>query len=152
MAALYQQWASGGAQFHYVSATPWQLYVPIASFLDAHGFPKGTFHLKDFRWKDRTFFNLFGSADRYKHGRIEPLLKRLPRRRFALVGDSGQRDPEVFGDLARRYPRQVRWIFVRELGGSTQTTRYRAAFAGIDPRMWTVFSDPATLPATLNDR
>ncbi len=149
MAGIYQQWARCGAQFHYVSATPWQLYVPIASFLDAHGFPKGTFHFKDFRWKDRTFFSLFGPADRYKRSRIEPLLKRLPRRRFALVGDSGQRDPEVFGDLARRYPQQVRWIFVRELRGSTQTSRYDAAFAGIDPRIWKVFSDPATLPATL---
>ena len=152
MARLYQDWARCGAQFHYVSATPWQLYVPIASFLDAHGFPKGTFHLKDFRWRDRTFFNLFASADRYKRSRIEPLLNRLPRRRVALVGDSGQRDPEVFGDLARRYPRQVRWIFVRDLSGSTQASRYRAAFAGIDRRVWNVFTDPATLPAVLTSR
>src|SRR5262249_21370570 len=42
MAELYQQWVRCGAQVHYVSATPWQLYVPIASFLGAHGFPKGT--------------------------------------------------------------------------------------------------------------
>ncbi len=149
MAELYQQWVRCGAQVHYVSATPWQLYVPIASFLDAHGFPKGTFHLKDFRWRDRTLFSLFGSADRFKRSGLEPLLKRLPRRQFALVGDSGQRDPEVFGDLARRYSRQVRWIFIRELSGSIQSDRYRAAFAGIDPHVWRVFSDAATLPARL---
>ena len=151
MAAVYEEWFRHGAQFHYVSATPWQLYVPIASFLHTHGFPKGTFHLKDFRWRDRTFFSVFASADCYKRSRIEPLLKQLPRRRFALVGDSGQRDPEVFGDLARRYPHQVKWIFVRELSRSTQPSRYRAAFAGIDPCVWKVFSDPATLPATLID-
>jgi phosphatidate phosphatase APP1 len=151
MAELYRAWARYGAQFHYVSATPWQLYVPIATFINASGFPKGTFHLRDFRWHDRTFFNLFASPDLYKRNGIEPLLKRLPRRRFVLVGDSGQRDPEVFGDLARRYPRQVRWIFVRDLGVVARMSRYRAAFAGIDPRIWRVFTDPATLPTTLLD-
>jgi len=162
MAGIYNAWARSGAQFHYVSATPWQLYLPIAAFLDANNFPKGTFHLKDFRWHDRTFFNLFASVDRYKRSQIEPLLKRLPKRRFVLVGDSGQRDPEVFGDLARRYPKQVRWIFVRDVsrdGGSTpsalppsQLARYRAAFAGVDRRAWKVFTDPETLPITLTEK
>jgi len=148
MAELYRAWACEGAQFHYVSATPWQLYVPISAFLDASGFPKGTFHLKDFRWHDRTFFTLFARADRYKRTSIEPLLKRLPRRRFVFVGDSGQRDPEVFGDLARRYPRQVQRIFIRHLTGSAPS-RYRKAFTGVDRRVWTVFTDPATLPRSL---
>src|SRR5438094_6015074 len=97
---------------------------PIATFINAHGFPKGTFDLMDFRWRDPTFFNLFAPADRYKRSAIEPLLKRMPRRQFVLVGDSGQRDPEVFGDLARRYPRQVRAIFVRDLSGRAATSRY----------------------------
>ena len=117
--------------------------------MEAHGFPKGTFHLKDFRWRDRTFFSLFAPADRYKRARIEPLLKRMPRRRFALVGDSGQRDPEVFGDLARRYPQQVHWIFIRDLRESPEMPRYRAAFDGIDPRVWRLFTDAATLPTVL---
>jgi phosphatidate phosphatase APP1 len=150
MAGLYRAWAGSGAHFHYVSATPWQLYVPIAAFIEANGFPKGTFHLKDFRWRDRTVFNLFAAPDRYKRASIEPLLKRLPRRRFALVGDSGQRDPEAFGDLARRYPHQVAWIFIRDLSGSSRMSRYRAAFEGIRRRVWSVFTDPATLPTILH--
>lgn len=150
MAELYRTWAARcGAQFHYVSATPWQLYVPIAAFIEANGFPKGTFHLKDFRWRDRTVFNLFAPPDRYKRASIEPLLKRLPHRRFVLVGDSGQRDPEAFGDLARRYPRQVGWIFIHDLSGSSPVSRYRTAFDGIDRRVWCVFTDPATLPSIL---
>jgi len=158
MADIYAAWARNGAQFHYVSATPWQLYVPIAAFLDAHNFPKGTFHLKDFRWHDRTFFNLFASADRYKSRQIEPLLKRLPKRHFVMVGDSGQRDPEVFGDLARRYRQQVRWIFVRDISGArgsalprSQRARYRDAFAGVDRRIWRVFTDAGMLPTTLTE-
>jgi phosphatidate phosphatase APP1 len=148
MADVFRAWSLCGAQFHYLSATPWQLYVPIAAFVDAHGFPKGTFHLRDFRWKDRTIFNVLASPDRYKRRTIEPLLRQLPQRRFVLVGDSGQRDPEVFGELARCYPRQVQRIFIRDVGRSTPS-RYRTAFAGLPRAMWMVFSDPGTLPVTL---
>jgi phosphatidate phosphatase APP1 len=152
MADLYRSWAaSSGAQFHYVSATPWQLYVPLAGFLEANSFPRGTFHLKDFRWRDRTFFSLLAAPDRYKLKTIEPLLKRLPHRRFVLVGDSGQQDPEVFGELARRYPRQVRRIFIRNLMDSGQLLRYRAAFGGVNSELWSIFRDPATLPRAFID-
>ena len=149
MADLYRAWSRSGAQFHYVSAMPWQLYPPIAEFMEEHGFPRGTFHLRDFRWRDRSFFNLFASPDRFKRRNIEPLLQRLPRRRFVLVGDSGQRDPEIFGELARRYPRQVKRIFIRDMGRST-SARYREAFAGVDRKSWRVFSDPASLVGALD--
>jgi len=150
MADVYRRWAaSSSAQFHYVSATPWQLYVPLAEFIEANSFPRGTFHLKDFRWRDRTFFSLLAAPDRYKLETIEPLLKRLPHRRFVLVGDSGQQDPEAFGELARRYPRQVRRIFIRNLMDSEQTLRYRAAFGGVNSELWSIFRDPATLPRAL---
>jgi len=145
MADVFRAWRQCGVQFHYLSATPWQLYVPIAAFIDAHGFPKGTFHLRDFRWTDRTILNVLASPDRYKLRTIEPLLQRVPRRRFVLVGDSGQHDPEVFGELARRYPRQVQRIFIRDVGRSTPT-RYRTAFSGLSRAMWQVFSDPTMLP------
>ena len=92
--------------------------------------------------------NVLSSPERYKRRTIEPLLQQLPRRTFVLVGDSGQHDPEVFGELARRYPRQVRRVFIRDVGRST-TARYREAFNGIDRNAWQVFSDPATLPKIL---
>jgi phosphatidate phosphatase APP1 len=150
MADVYRRWNKSGAQFHYLSATPWQLYVPIAAFLDTHGFPKGTFQLRDFRWRDRSLLNVFASPHRYKKRSIEMLLRQLPRRRFVLVGDSGQRDPEVFGELARRYRRQVRRVFIRDLGGSAPG-RYETAFAGLDRGSWRVFSDPSSLPHGLSD-
>src|SRR5262249_36165162 len=100
MADVYRAWSRSGAQFHYLSATPWQLYVPIAAFADTHGFPKGTFHLTDFRWRDRSFFNVFTSPDRYKMRTIEPLLRQLPHRRFVLAGDSRPHHPPIFRQLS----------------------------------------------------
>ena len=57
--------------------------------------------------------------------------------RFVLVGDSGQRDPEVFGDLARRYPANP--LDLRSDLSDLLRWRDTMAFAGIDRRVWQVF-------------
>jgi hypothetical protein len=57
MAEAYRRWAEKGAAFHYLSASPWQLYPPIEEFLIAGNFPPGSLQLRDFRLKDRSFFN-----------------------------------------------------------------------------------------------
>jgi arylsulfatase len=149
MAARYQSWATNeSAHFHYVSASPWQLYPFLEEFGRANGFPDGTFHLKTFRWKDESFLDLFQSPFDYKLGVIEPLLKEFPRRRFRLVGDSGEADPEVYGELARKYPQQVEKILIRELSGaSVDAERYRAAFRDVPPDRWSLIQELEDLSA-----
>lgn len=148
MAAAYRAWMTNdGAQFHYVSASPVQLYVPLSDFVRTNGFPGGTFHLKDFRWRDESFFNLFQSPEGYKLGAIEPVFQRLPKRRFVLVGDSGEKDPEIYGALARKFPQQVLRVLIRDVtaeGASSE--RYQAAFKGVPPGRWLIFGDAAGLP------
>jgi hypothetical protein len=147
MAAVYQSWAkSAGAQFHYVSASPWQLYEPLAAFVKTNGFPEGTFHLKLFRIKDHTFFDLFRSPDRYKFESIEPMLRRFPNRRFVLVGDSGERDPEIYGTLGRKYPQQILRILIRDTTGeSADSARYERAFRELAKEKIRVFTDPGQI-------
>jgi len=135
--------AALGAAFHYVSGSPWQLYEPLAEFIRTNGYPAGTFHLKEFRWKDQSFRNLFASPEAYKTGVIGPLLKRCPQRRFVLVGDSGERDPEIYGQLARDHPGRIVRIFIREVGDqASDAPRYQAAFRGLPPGTFRVFRDP----------
>ena len=144
MADVYQRWVrTNGAQFHYVSASPWQLYQPLSEFARSNGFPSGTFHLKYFRVLDGTVLNLFQSPEAYKPGVIEPLLERFPQRRFVLVGDSGERDPEIYGALARRFPRQIVRILIRDVTGeAADAPRYRKAFDGLAIGQWQVFKEP----------
>ena len=146
MAEFYQTLArSNRAQFHYVSASPWQLYLPLAEFTRSNGFPAGTFHLKTFRLKDRTFLGLFSDPGKYKVGVIEPLLKSFPKRRFILIGDSGERDPEAYGELARRHPQQIAHVFIRDVTGEpADVQRYITTFAGLPRGLWTVFREPPT--------
>jgi phosphatidate phosphatase APP1 len=151
MAEAYQSWAKGlETQFHYVSASPWQLYLPLTEFIRSNGFPAGTLHLQPFRVKDRTFLNLFASPESFKIQTIEPLLRRFPDRHFVLVGDSGQRDPEAYATLARRYPHQVIRILIRNITGEgPDAARFQKDFSGLPPTLWKVFDNPAEIQKAL---
>lgn len=151
MAEVYGRWAALGASFHYVSASPWQLFVPLEEFLAAAGFPRGSFHMKAVRLKDRTVLELLAPPDELKQQAIEPLLAALPGRRYVLVGDSGEHDPEIYGRLARKYPGQVARILIRNVTGeAADSPRWTAAFADLPAQVWQVFSAPEEIELPLD--
>jgi phosphatidate phosphatase APP1 len=146
MPDLYRRLAARGAIFHFVSSSPWQLYSPLVAFARAARFPEATFELRRFRWKDGSVFELLGDPRQTKPPAIEALLGCYPGRRFCLVGDSGEKDPEVYGEVARRHPEQIACIFIRNVTGEvSEAPRYRAAFRAVDPTRWRLFSDPREL-------
>ncbi len=148
MPKLYQEWAEAGAAFHYVSASPWQLYGPLSAFRRSEGFPPGSFHMKLFRLKDSTAFDLFGSQQEYKTGVIERILADFPRRRFILVGDAGEQDPEIYGHVARKHPEQVVRVLIRLVeGADAEPARFERAFQGVPDDRWRVFDDPGEVEA-----
>jgi hypothetical protein len=126
MSDLYQRWArAADVVFHYVSGSPWQLLAPIADFMGHHGFPRGSFHLRRFRVKDSSAREFLESRTLdFKVETIGRLMALLPDRRFVFVGDSGEKDPEVYAQLAARCPKQVAAILIRNV-----TNEDRAAFA-----------------------
>lgn len=113
MASAYRRWSREGAVFHYVSASPWHLYVPLAKFMQRMAFPTGTMHLRNFRLKGSTRWDLLKSSESYKIGVIEELLASFPGRRFVLVGDTGEKDPEIYSEIASRHPKQIDAIYLR---------------------------------------
>jgi phosphatidate phosphatase APP1 len=153
MAKVYDRWRTEQAVFHYVSASPWQLYGPLAEFCQTEGFPAGTFHMKQFRVKDSTFFDLFKDQVEYKLGRIRPLLEMYPQRRFLLVGDSGEQDPEIYGQIAREFPNQVVRIYIRDVTDEpADAARYTAAFREVPRDKWLLFDEAqALLPLKLRE-
>lgn len=115
MPELYEQWKQAGCHFHYVSSSPWQLYQPLAELCEESKFPSGSMHLKYFRLRDEMFKRFRPLRRNSKVGIIAGILKRLPQRKFILVGDSGEKDPEIYRFLARRFPTQVRGLLIRDL-------------------------------------
>jgi len=147
MAEMYRSWAAeAGAGFCYLSASPWQLFAPLSEFIQTNQFPAGALLLREFRWKDESFFNLFIRPDVYKTGAIQDLLRRFPKRRFVLVGDAGERDPEIYAEIARKNPDQIARILIRDMtGATTQSERYEKLGQKLPADMWWVFSDAGKL-------
>lgn len=115
MAKIYQNWSQQGALFHYVSSSPWQIFDSVYQFLIDEQFPMGSMHLKWFRLRDEIFKRWQILRRKSKGGIIRTLIRRLPERTFVLVGDSGERDPEIYAKLASKYPTQVARICIRQI-------------------------------------
>lgn len=123
MAALYRQWHDAGADFHYVSSSPWELFEPLAELVQLNKFPSGSMHLRYFRIRDEMLKRWRPQRRKGKAGIIAGLIKKMPERKFLLIGDSGERDPEIYRFLARRFQRQVSAILIRQLDVKPLTPR-----------------------------
>lgn len=152
MAAAYRAWAAQDARtaFHYLSGSPQQMQPALGDFLDEQNYPAGSLHLRELDLSDEVFGES-GGTPAHKAAVLAQLAADFPRRRFVLVGDSGEQDPETYGHFARAHPEQVAAIWIREVrGNADQTGRYAAAFNGIPARRWKIFIDAAQLPALLD--
>ena len=143
MAALYRRWEQQeGARFFYVTSSPWQLYQPLEAFREAHGFPPGPWHMKHVRLKSPgTIAALFRRQHGHKLDGIRPLLARWPRRPFVLVGDSADRDPEIYAQVATEFPGRVRRVLIRDVDGTAEA-RCAAAFRDTPGTAWEIFTEP----------
>ena len=114
MAALYRRLvaAEPGAPVVYLSTGAWNAAPAIGRFLHRHRFPPGTMLLTD--WGP-TNTGWFRSGPAHKVAQLRRLFAEFPDVRWVLVGDDGQRDPEVYAGAAHHLPDHVRAIALREL-------------------------------------
>lgn len=150
MAASYQKMQSLGASFHYLSSSPWQLFEPLDEFRSDAGFPAGTFHLRIYRPKSiGSNLDLVGDSQPHKLGNLRRLLTDLDERQFVLIGDSGEKDPEIYGAMAREFPGRVKAIYIRKVeGADLSRERFEQAFEGIDAPHF-VFENPSIINVSL---
>jgi phosphatidate phosphatase APP1 len=155
MADLYRRLHDAGSVFHYVSASPWQLAKSLGDFFGAAGLPEGSMHLKLFRLKDSTPLGRLPSRKRSKKRVIERIMADFPRRRFVLVGDSGERDPEVYASIARRHPGRVVTVAIRQVDGKRPREKVRARLDRLASRLppggMQIFTDAADLDQGLSN-
>jgi phosphatidate phosphatase APP1 len=106
-ADLYRDLADRVNPVFYVSSSPWNLHAFLTAFLEHHDFPRGPLLLRD----------LLGTAAgrEQKHGRIHEILDLHPDLPFVLVGDSGEKDPEIYADIVRAYPGRILAVYIREV-------------------------------------
>lgn len=148
---LYRHWHEQGVAFHYVSSSPWQLYEPLAGYFEESNLPPGSFHLRAFRLRDHMLRRIFLGRRPVKGLQIKSLLQRYPERTFVLIGDSGEYDPEIYGALARRFPRQVASILIRRVPGQKLTPfRWQRAFRKLPTSLWQLFDEPTEIAGAVS--
>ena len=160
MAELYRAWqqASGAPlHFHVVSAGPWQFHEPLRRFTEDAGFPAFTW---DMRCIDITNPAVLVEetvkpdpqrVQDFKVTAIRALLARLPLRHVVLVGDSGERDPEVYATIVKEFGARVDAVYIRNVSGEGQDAkRYDDLFGPLEalPKL-KVFERPEQLPQQL---
>jgi phosphatidate phosphatase APP1 len=158
MSDAYRRWESQGASFHYVSGSPWQLFEPLRDLLREAGFPRGSMDMRTVRLRQLRLVrfgraraeSVLGPPTDEKRAAIREILETFPARRFVLCGDTGEEDPELYGELAGTFPRQILRVFLRNVSSeSAGNQRIGRAFADAEPGICRLFADPAELPLAL---
>jgi phosphatidate phosphatase APP1 len=162
MAELYRSWHSADPErinFHVVSAGPWQFHEPLRAFFESAQVQFPSFSW-DMRCVDITEPRVLLAETvspnplrlyDFKLAAIRHLMQRLPRRHVVLVGDSGERDPEVYAAVVKEFKDRVDAVYIRNVSGEGRDApRYRDI---IRPGDWAgrlvVFDRAADLPRQL---
>jgi phosphatidate phosphatase APP1 len=95
----------------YVSNSAWNLYTVLREFLNLQKIPLGPLLLRDFG--DHLLFSK--DPESHKKSNIKMILQSFPHLPFVLIGDSGERDPEIYRDIVSEYPARIRAIYIRSV-------------------------------------
>lgn len=105
----------------YVSSSPWNLYDFLKDFCEIKNIPKGVFFLRDLGLSQDKF--LQSSHSGHKSAHIHRIMAMYPQMSFVLIGDSGQKDPEIYLEAVRRYPHRILAIYIRDVSENEKDIR-----------------------------
>ena len=100
--------------FFYVSSSEWNLYDYIDRFIAHHDLPKAVLKLKKIKTSLFDFLGTGGGSHQHKQNKIEHLVTFYPLHTFILLGDDSQRDPYIYENIVKIYPKNIRAIYIRQ--------------------------------------
>ncbi len=119
MAAFYGCLRPAGAQkpgFQFVSGSPAQYSGRVGAFLTRNGFPAGAgLALRDVGPK---------TLHDYKQPIIRAFAARVPGP-LVMVGDSGEKDPEIYLQMRAELGERVKAVFIRDVGRDEDAQRFK---------------------------
>ena len=89
-----------------------ELYDLLTDFL-AIPESAGPLLLGDFGLDDEKLIH--SPHDEHKHQQIQRVFDTYPSLPFVLIGDSGQRDPEIYLEVVRTAPARVKAVIIRDV-------------------------------------
>lgn len=132
VATLYRalEAGAGGAEgnpLFYVSSSPWNLYDFLVEFMAHNGLPEAPLFLSDYGL-DREKLIKQRHAE-HKLAAIAEIAATYPALPLLLIGDSGQRDPEIYLAAARAHPGRVMAIYIRHVSHERRASEVAALIA-----------------------
>ncbi len=101
----------------YVSHSPWNLYRYLEFFLIENNFPKGPILLRSFR----NILRRKAKGEKpQKQKEIMSILATYPNLPFILIGDSGEKDPVIYMEIANQIPDRIKAIYLRGVDSKTK--------------------------------
>jgi phosphatidate phosphatase APP1 len=110
---------NGKNPFFYVSSSEWNLYDLLENFFDHNNIPKGVFMLRKLEASIYKFWKSGQGNHEHKYYNIKFLLEFYPTHKFILIGDSGQKDPDIYNRLAHDFPGRIETIYIRKIRSKT---------------------------------
>ncbi len=119
IAALYRELEFGksgtAGDVHYVTARSPDRVVTVPAYLDTHELPAGSI--------DTGISQLPWVAQPEKVRDISRLFEANPGQKFVLFGDTLAKDPEVYREIAAKYPDQVTAVFIHKVNATVNPQR-----------------------------
>lgn len=136
VAAFYQMLMQGdGTQsgrnpIFYVSSSPWNLYPLLTEFFEFQNVPTGPLFLKDYGITPDQL--LTSGHGKHKIEQVDKILTMYPKLPFVLIGDSGQKDPEIYKQIVELYPGRIKAIYIRDVTSDRRDTAVNRIAAEVE--------------------
>ena len=97
----------------YVTSSPWNLRDFILKVFELRAIPRGPLFMTDWGLDESKFLKAGHST--HKLEAIRHLLDFHAPLPAILVGDSGEKDPEIYAQVVREYPDRIEAVFIRDV-------------------------------------
>ncbi len=120
---------------YFVSSSPWNLYDMLEEFWHINEIPAGPFLLRDLGISEDKFIKT--GHMQHKLEQIERVLSFTGDLPMILIGDSGQKDPEIYERVISDFPGRIKAIYIRDVSRKRRDSQVvkisqRLSGAGID--------------------
>ena len=108
----------GNNPFFFVSSSQWNLYDLLIDFCNFRKIPKGPFLLQDINsFTIKPFKKKINGTKKHEHKieKIKHILNTFGHLNFILIGDSGQKDAEIYRNIALEFPGRILAIYIRDI-------------------------------------
>lgn len=102
----------------FVSSSQWNLYDLLLDFCRIRKIPDGPFLLEDLKpFKLKKLFKQKKGIEKHKHKieKIRRLLNTFNYLNFILIGDSGQKDADIYKSISLEFPDRILAIYIRDI-------------------------------------